>query len=382
MTSCNKRLILKSHKVLSFSWVRGLGLFSKSQKEKNDSIDEKEKLTKWGPKQESNSAMSGKDFDPKIFKDEPIPDHFMGYHLPDPVRNTEREYFQTHQNPNWEGHKRGVFDSRFYSKKYGISKEVYQWLHWDLNFNDNDQIDLWRKGMRYRMHKTDQRYLEDRMRILGPELAAAHFTVARGGAVKFVGREHWFVKDANGNYSLPRKRVDNLYVEAIDASNIPNLTYLAFDIFEPLQKVRFLKFKSGRYLDDWCLARLQRLKDSIEFLDIEDCEHITDNGISSLHCLKKLQGLRLSNLPRVKHLGLLTLQLEEHIPGLKVLGVKEDDLNPPAWQHRGEGRLVRALLGYFDDESDPDTFAKPNEIPVGNYEDDSYIYNRRVLKAD
>ncbi|RUS87645.1 hypothetical protein EGW08_004568 [Elysia chlorotica] len=375
------RIVISLHLKHAFltsgnSWVRSIRYLSKSRN------DEGEKADKWGPEQEKNSLMHGKDTEYKLFKDEPIPDHFMGYDLPDPVRNTEREYFQTHQNPNWEGHKKGVFDSRFYSKKYGISKEVQAWLHWDLNFNDNDAINLWRNNLRYKMHKEDQRYLEDRTRVLGPELAAAHFIVARGGAVKFVGRDHWFVKDANGNYSLPRKNVENLFVEAIDASNIPNITYVAFDILGHLTKVRYLKFKNCHYFDDWCLARLHRLKESLEFVDLENCAQVTDNGLSSLHCLTKLQGLRVSNLPSVKHLGLLTLQLEEHLPGLKVLGVLEDDLTPPAWQHRGEGRLVRALLGYMDVDTDPDKFGKADETPLEPCEDDSYIYNRRILNAE
>ena len=46
-----------------------------------------------------------------------------------------------------------------------------------------------------------------------------------------MGRDHWFVKDVKGNYALPRKNVDNLFVEAIDASNVTNITYVAFDIF-------------------------------------------------------------------------------------------------------------------------------------------------------
>ena len=139
------------------SWARSLGFFSKSKKKETKSTDETEPINSWGPEQEKKALMHGKDTEYKLFKDEPIPDHFMGYDLPDPVRNTEREYFQTHQNPNWEGHQRGVFDSRFYSKKYGISKEVYAWLHWDLNFNDNDEIDFWRTKLRYRMLKEDQR---------------------------------------------------------------------------------------------------------------------------------------------------------------------------------------------------------------------------------
>ena len=96
----------------------------------------------------------------------------------------------------------------------------------------------------------------------------------------------------------------------------------------------------------------------------------------------KLQGLRLSNLPGVKHLGLLTLQLEEHLPGLTVLGVTEEELAAPAWQHRGESRLVRALLGFIDEKTDPDPFAVADEATLEICEDDSYIYKRRILKAD
>ncbi|GFO27438.1 ATP synthase subunit s-like protein [Plakobranchus ocellatus] len=361
--------------------ARSIGFFSRSKKNDDKNTDQTKEDNKWGPQQENNTLTHGKDMEHKLFKDEPIPDHFMGYHLKDPVRNTEREYFQTHQNPNWEGHKKGLFDSRFYSKKYGISKEVYSWLHWDLNFNDNDEIQLWRRGLHFRMHKEDQRYLEDRVRILGHELAAAHFIVARGGAVKFVGRDHWFVKDANGNYSLPRKHVDNLYIEAIDVSN-SNITHVAFDTLGYLQKIRFLKFRNCQYLDDWCLARLQQLKNSIEFLDFENCDGITDNGLSSLQCLSKLQVLRLCKLSGVKHKGLLTLHLEEHLPGLKVLGVTDEEMKPPAWEHRGESRLVRSLLGLFDEETDPDPFARAEEVPLENSGDDSYIYKRLIVKAD
>ena len=76
------------------------------------------------------------------------------------------------------------------------------------------------------------------------------------------------------------------------------------------------------------------------------------------------------------------MKLEEHFPDLKILGVTEEDLKPPAWQHRGEGRLVRALLGYFDQDTDPDKFGKADETPLETCEDDWYIYNRRVLKAE
>lgn len=62
------------------------------------------------------------------------------------------------------------------------------------------------------------RFIAERLLFLGPDLAAAHFLVHRGMAVKFVGDEHWYKKTRWGNYALPGRKVEGLYVEAIDAS--------------------------------------------------------------------------------------------------------------------------------------------------------------------
>lgn len=77
--------------------------------------------------------------------------------------------------------------------------------------------------------------------FLGPDLAAAHFLVHRDAAVKFVGDDAWYKKDAANNYSLPGRRIPDLYLEAIDASN----TELMFEgIFEGISSVliSFLHF--------------------------------------------------------------------------------------------------------------------------------------------
>lgn len=62
--------------------------------------------------------------------------------------------------------------------------------------------------------------------------------------------------------------------------------------------------------------------------------------------------MHLSHLSNVKHLGLLTLLLEEHLPELVILGVTDEELQPPSWKHRGERRLVRALLGCANESDD------------------------------
>ncbi|XP_005089144.1 distal membrane-arm assembly complex protein 2 [Aplysia californica] len=301
--------------------------------------------------------------------------------LPNPVRNTEKEYFDRIRNPNRDfASEPGPFDSKYYSRKQGITKELFSWLHWDFNINDTEDIAAFLKKKRYEHLKDSQRYLQERHDALGPELAGAHFVLAQGGAVKFWNRDTWIRKDAQGRYSLPRSYVENLYVEAIDVSNT-DFTYVAFDNIGQLSQLRYLNLSKCKYIDDWSLARLQRLSHSLEFLDISDCPRVTDWGLASLQCLRKMQGLRVVNLPGVKFLGLLTLLLEEQVPGLKMLGVTEADLQPPAFLQRGERRLVRALLGMMDkDKSDPD---EERMEFSGQYSHDGFHkYNRAIRKVD
>lgn len=74
------------------------------------------------------------------------------------------------------------------------------------------------------------RYIPQRHEILGPNLATAHFVVARGGAVKFVGMERWIQKKSDGEYSLPKFAVENMFLEAIDCSG-GHTMYDSFDNF-------------------------------------------------------------------------------------------------------------------------------------------------------
>ena len=73
------------------------------------------------------------------------------------------------------------------------------------------------------------RYVMERHRVLGPDLATAHFVIARGGAVKLVGQDDW-VEQKNNRVPLPNVFVPEMFVEAIDASNT-QMMYCSFDNF-------------------------------------------------------------------------------------------------------------------------------------------------------
>ena len=74
-------------------------------------------------------------------------------------------------------------------------------------------------------HRFDKNLREN----VGIEIAAAHFIVQQGGAVKFLNSNRWVKRGPLGGSPLPYKSVSGYCVEAIDASGL-NLIYDSFDM--------------------------------------------------------------------------------------------------------------------------------------------------------
>jgi hypothetical protein len=88
-----------------------------------------------------------------------------------------------------------------------------------FNFRDHS-FDNKRRVKRYEEFQVlqyDQRFIAERFLFLGADLAAAHFLVRREASVKFVGDDTWYTR--RGAKELPKRKVEGLYIEAIDASN-------------------------------------------------------------------------------------------------------------------------------------------------------------------
>ncbi|KAK0054854.1 ATP synthase subunit s-like protein [Biomphalaria pfeifferi] len=259
--------------------------------------------------------------------------------VPNPVRNTEKEYFDSMKDSK----RRGLFET--------MPTHLTSWLYKDYIIDDHTELFLQHEIKVRQLLREDHKYREDRVKVLGHDLAAAHFIVHRGGAVKFVGRETWLVKNKEGQVPLPNTCIDNMHLEAVDLSNT-KFTQVSAENLAPLSHLRYIRMHNCPYLDDWFLAKLHPLKDTLEFLDINNCPEITDNGLSCLHHFSNLQCLRVSNLERVKNIGLMCLLLEDRIPNLLVLGLTDDLLQPDHSQSTGERKLVRALLGFTSEKED------------------------------
>lgn len=214
-----------------------------------------------------------------------------------------------------------------YSAKEGVPREFINILTRDYDLSKKGIMAYMEKS-RWNAVKEDHKFIPERHRILGPDLATAHFLVKRGAKAKFVGRNTWFTRDDSGNVFLPNIMVPGMHLEAVDATGI-QMSYVAFDNMVQLEYIRYMNFSRCPNFSDWCLARMYPFQNSLEFLDISGCWDVTANGLANLQVLKKLKGLKLSNLPNVENMGLMVLLLEEALPECTIFGVEQEKLLPP-----------------------------------------------------
>jgi len=177
----------------------------------------------------------------------------------------------------------------------------------------------WMRLKRIEYHKYSQRYIVDRVKALGSDIAAAHFVVYRGGAIRFRGQDEfikWTNKKEEYHNNLPITYDPNYFIEAIDVSNII-IYYQGLENFKNLYKLKWLNLKNNNVLDNWCLDYIGHQIPNLEYLNISNCSQITGAGIAGLQHLTQLKVLVInsSNI----EFCMACFALEDIIPGLFVL---------------------------------------------------------------
>ncbi|XP_060684441.1 ATP synthase subunit s, mitochondrial [Hemiscyllium ocellatum] len=138
----------------------------------------------------------------------------------------------------------------------------------------------------------------DRIKDVGPDRAASEWLLRCGASVRYKGFDKW-QKDYN---HLPTGPLEKFKIERIDATE-SCIMFKGFDYLDYLEHVEEIKFQRCIYIQDECLERLcriQNLQKSLQWLEIISCGNVTDRGILSLHLLKNLRYLFLSDLPGVE----------------------------------------------------------------------------------
>lgn len=182
----------------------------------------------------------------------------------------------------------------------------------------------WMKKVKREAALFDMRYIPERHEILGSNLAAAHFLVHRGAAIRFVGSSEW-IKRQGDEYNLPNKYNPDYIIEAIDVLDM-KLYYEGFHNVTNLRSLRWLSLRNCVEFDDWCLDRISgEYQSSLEYLDISNCTQVSHRGIGALYRMNKLRTLKVHNIASSDMFKLTCLMLEDIHPQLNIEGVQYSD---------------------------------------------------------
>lgn len=179
-------------------------------------------------------------------------------------------------------------------------------------------IGTWYGRKRTEFHKYNQRYIPDRVKALGSDIAAAHFMVYRGGAIRFRNHDNfikWTNQKEEYNEHLPNTYDPNYFVEAIDTSSLL-LYYEGLENFKNLYKLKWLRLKNNPVLDNWSLDYIGYAIPQLEYLDISDCPRVTAAGIAGLQKLTQLKQLVINS--NDVEIQMACFALEDTIPELFV----------------------------------------------------------------
>lgn len=168
----------------------------------------------------------------------------------------------------------------------------------------------------------DQSYNPARVEALGPDLAAAHFIVCRGGAVKFVGEDKFIRSGLNkSNEVLPNYKDPNYKVEAIDFSK-GDFVYEAISNLTDLKYLSWVSFKNCKYVDNWFLDYLSAVAPTVEYIDLTGCQKIDHYGLSCLYRFKRLKCVNVENVSQTTVFNLACLTMEAEISDFLFIGLK------------------------------------------------------------
>lgn len=179
------------------------------------------------------------------------------------------------------------------------------------------ELKKWFNAKKRNYLKEDQRFIQERHRILGCDMAAAHFLVFRGGKVKFFDQPEWKSSNDDGTYDLPDRYDPTWRITHLDASGI-DLYYEGIENFRNLRTLSWASFKGNKYFDDWCMDKVAAEFPNMEFLDVSDCPMLTERGLEALYRLYSLRKLIVTDFHKQPSFELTCALLEDCCPELDI----------------------------------------------------------------
>lgn len=133
----------------------------------------------------------------------------------------------------------------------------------------------------------------------------AEWILRNGGCVRFVGSPALFC-DYN---TLPPENI-KFFVKEIEATNA-GINEDGFIHIKGCEKLDRISLTNCPYITDEALQKMDLRKDSLKVVEISQCKNITEEGLRYLGALNKLEKLVVRDLPYVKNVEKVELELKK-----------------------------------------------------------------------
>ncbi|CAI6365752.1 unnamed protein product [Macrosiphum euphorbiae] len=142
---------------------------------------------------------------------------------------------------------------------------------------------------------TFNRFDDDRIKEIGPNLACAEWLMKNGAQVRWKGCKE-FVSHYNCLPNITSCNLGQFLIEQVYAGKEASISHIGFDYFKNCKNISEVEFVGCHTIDNEALSKLNILKDYLTNLKINGCINVSDQGIKSLEQLQALKYLELKNL--------------------------------------------------------------------------------------
>ncbi|GFO27437.1 ATP synthase subunit s, mitochondrial [Plakobranchus ocellatus] len=154
---------------------------------------------------------------------------------------------------------------------------------------------------------------EERVRLAGPDRAAAEWVLRNGGTIKWTTSSN-HLNDYN---MLPSTQFENYKLEEIDLT-ATDVIGIGFEHLRDLHYLKKIKLHGCRTVGDDGLSHLSFVADTLTDFEISRCPMITEKGLNHILSLKQLKVLVLYDLMEIRNLDTVVANLRKQMPGVAI----------------------------------------------------------------
>ncbi|BFZ06931.1 hypothetical protein BsWGS_09970 [Bradybaena similaris] len=165
---------------------------------------------------------------------------------------------------------------------------------------------------------------EERVKLAGPDRAAAEWVLRNGGSIKWTTSAHKLT-DYN---LLPTTQFEHYKLEEINLT-ATDVIGLGFAHLKGLKHLKKIIMHGCRTTGDDALAYLHHVQDTLEHMEISRCPMITEQGLKCLPEMKHLQYLLIYDLIEIGNLQAVVDALRRAMPWCTI-DTEEPQLSKPS----------------------------------------------------